>query len=163
MEQRRRCGLDDEAAAMVVRAEEDEVRQQQLGCSSLVVDEETLAARSRNEQPAATMVDAPMAEHQQNGGAGEDEAVATGHLPANDMLLAASEALAAQVTEEHFAKGMIYPPFGNIRKISAYIAASTVAAKAYELGVATRISRHADLVTYADESCMYTPNYRSYR
>nr|XP_016485474.1 PREDICTED: NADP-dependent malic enzyme-like [Nicotiana tabacum] len=86
-----------------------------------------------------------------------------GHLPANDMLLAASEALAAQVTEEHFAKGMIYPPFGNIRKISAYIAASTVAAKAYELGVATRISRHADLVTYADESCMYTPNYRSYR
>lgn len=45
----------------------------------------------------------------------------------------AAEALAAQVTEEHFAKGLLYPPFKNIRKISAHIAAS-VAAKAYELG-----------------------------
>lgn len=79
----------------------------------------------------------------------------------DDMLLAASEALAAQVTEEHYAKGMIYPPFADIRKISAHIAAS-VAAKAYELGVATRLPRPADLVKYA-ESCMYTPNYRSYR
>ncbi|OIT30211.1 PREDICTED: NADP-dependent malic enzyme-like [Nicotiana attenuata] len=79
----------------------------------------------------------------------------------DDMLLAASEALAAQVTEEHFAKGMIYPPFADIRKISAHIAAS-VATKAYELGVATRLPRPANLVKYA-ESCMYTPNYRSYR
>ncbi|KAK4343420.1 hypothetical protein RND71_036514 [Anisodus tanguticus] len=79
----------------------------------------------------------------------------------NDMLLAASEALAAQVTEEHYAKGMIYPPFANIRKISAHIAA-TVAAKAYQLGVATRLPQPADLVKYA-ESCMYTPNYRNYR
>ncbi|KAK4352914.1 hypothetical protein RND71_028432 [Anisodus tanguticus] len=79
----------------------------------------------------------------------------------DDMLLAASEALAAQVTDEHYAKGMIYPPFADIRKISAHIAAS-VAAKAYELGVATRLPRPADLVKYA-ESCMYTPNYRSYR
>ncbi|MCD7456933.1 Malic enzyme [Datura stramonium] len=79
----------------------------------------------------------------------------------DDMLLAASEALASQVTEEHYAKGMIYPPFADIRKISAHIAAS-VAAKAYELGVATRLPRPADLVKYA-ESCMYTPNYRSYR
>ncbi|CAN4097507.1 unnamed protein product [Withania somnifera] len=79
----------------------------------------------------------------------------------DDMLIAASEALAAQVTEEHYAKGMIYPPFADIRKISAHIAAS-VAAKAYELGVATHLPRPADLVKYA-ESCMYTPNYRSYR
>ncbi|XP_060213323.1 NADP-dependent malic enzyme-like [Lycium barbarum] len=79
----------------------------------------------------------------------------------DDMLLAASEALAAQVTDEHYAKGMIYPSFADIRKISAHIAAS-VAAKAYELGVATRLPRPADLVKYA-ESCMYTPNYRSYR
>ncbi|KAK4786612.1 hypothetical protein SAY86_010445 [Trapa natans] len=34
----------------------------------------------------------------------------------DDMLLAASEALAAQVTEENFEKGLIYPPFSNIRK-----------------------------------------------
>ncbi|KAL0407744.1 UNVERIFIED_CONTAM: NADP-dependent malic enzyme [Sesamum radiatum] len=79
----------------------------------------------------------------------------------DDMLLAASEALAAQVTEENYAKGLIYPPFTNIRKISAHIAAN-VAAKAYELGLASHLPRPKDLVKYA-ESCMYTPVYGSYR
>ncbi|KAI3801986.1 hypothetical protein L1987_30106 [Smallanthus sonchifolius] len=79
----------------------------------------------------------------------------------DEMLLAASEALANQVTQEHYDKGMIYPPLTNIRKISANIAAN-VAAKAYDLGLATRLPRPADLVKYA-ESCMYTPNYRAYR
>ncbi|XP_039116007.1 NADP-dependent malic enzyme [Dioscorea cayenensis subsp. rotundata] len=79
----------------------------------------------------------------------------------DDMLLAASEALAAQVTQENFEKGLIYPPFTNIRKISANIAAN-VAAKAYELGLATKLPRPENLVKYA-ESCMYTPVYRSYR
>ncbi|XVE52028.1 hypothetical protein DITRI_Ditri02bG0087400 [Diplodiscus trichospermus] len=79
----------------------------------------------------------------------------------DDMLLAASEALAAQVTQEDFDKGLIYPPFKNIRKISAHIAAN-VAAKAYELGLATRQPQPKDLVKYA-ESCMYSPAYRSYR
>ncbi|KAK1256818.1 hypothetical protein QJS04_geneDACA015683 [Acorus gramineus] len=79
----------------------------------------------------------------------------------DDMLLAASEALAQQVTEENLENGLIYPPFKIIRKISAHIAAS-VAAKAYDLGLATRLPRPVDLVKYA-ESCMYTPNYRSYR
>ncbi|GJN35844.1 hypothetical protein PR202_gb24655 [Eleusine coracana subsp. coracana] len=79
----------------------------------------------------------------------------------DDMLLAASEALAEQVTEEHFGKGLIFPPFTNIRGISARIAAK-VAAKAYELGLASRLPRPDDLVKYA-ESCMYTPAYRSYR
>ncbi|CAK7337491.1 unnamed protein product [Dovyalis caffra] len=79
----------------------------------------------------------------------------------DDMLLAASEALAGQVTEDHLAKGLIYPPFSNIRTISAHIAAK-VAAKAYELGVATRLPRPENLVKYA-ESCMYSPAYRMYR
>ncbi|KAJ4825746.1 NADP-dependent malic enzyme 4, chloroplastic [Turnera subulata] len=79
----------------------------------------------------------------------------------DDMLLAASEALAAQVSQENFDNGLIYPPFRNIRKISAHIAAS-VAAKAYELGLATRLPQPKDLVQYA-ESCMYSPSYRSYR
>ncbi|XP_018845479.1 NADP-dependent malic enzyme [Juglans regia] len=79
----------------------------------------------------------------------------------DDMLLAASEALAAQVTRENFDKGLIYPPFSNIRKISAHIAAN-VAAKAYDLGLASRLPRPKDLVKYA-ESCMYSPIYRSYR
>ncbi|XP_041021092.1 NADP-dependent malic enzyme-like isoform X4 [Juglans microcarpa x Juglans regia] len=78
----------------------------------------------------------------------------------DDMLLAASEALAAQVTQENFDKGLIYPPFSNIRKISAHIAAD-VAAMAYRLGLASRLPQPKDLVKYA-ESCMYTPIYRSY-
>ncbi|OMO94135.1 Malic oxidoreductase [Corchorus capsularis] len=79
----------------------------------------------------------------------------------DDMLLAASEALASQVTDEHYAKGLIYPPFTNIRKISAHIAAK-VAAKAYELGLASHLPQPEDLVKYA-ESCMYNPVYRNYR
>ena len=79
----------------------------------------------------------------------------------DDMLLAASESLASQVSQENFADGLIYPPFTNIRKISAHIAAK-VAAKVYELGFASRLPRPENLVKYA-ESCMYTPTYRSYR
>ncbi|CAN1240939.1 NADP-dependent malic enzyme [Linum perenne] len=78
----------------------------------------------------------------------------------NQTLLAA-EALAAQVTDEEYGKGLIYPPFTKIRKISAEIAAK-VAAKAYELGLASRLPRPADLVKYA-ESCMYSPVYRNFR
>jgi malate dehydrogenase (oxaloacetate-decarboxylating)(NADP+) len=79
----------------------------------------------------------------------------------DDMMLAAAEALAEQVTEEHLEKGLVYPPFRSIRKISAHIAAK-VAAKSYELGLATRLPRPADLLAFA-ESCMYNPLYRSYR
>ncbi|KAK6914826.1 Malic enzyme, NAD-binding [Dillenia turbinata] len=79
----------------------------------------------------------------------------------DDMLLAASEALANQVADENYENGLIYPPFSNIRKISANIAAS-VAAKVYELGLATCLPRPDDLVKYA-ESCMYSPAYRGYR
>ncbi|KAL0319303.1 UNVERIFIED_CONTAM: NADP-dependent malic enzyme, chloroplastic [Sesamum angustifolium] len=79
----------------------------------------------------------------------------------DDMLLAASEALATQVSQENLDNGLIYPPFANIRKISAHIAAR-VAAKAYELGLATRLPQPRNLVEYA-ESCMYSPNYHNYR
>ncbi|XP_074286977.1 NADP-dependent malic enzyme [Silene latifolia] len=79
----------------------------------------------------------------------------------DDMLLAASEALASQVTEEHFKKGLIFPPFTNIRKISAHIA-TKVAEKAYELGLASRLPQPKDLFKFA-ESCMYSPIYRNYR
>ncbi|XP_078429024.1 NADP-dependent malic enzyme-like [Wolffia australiana] len=79
----------------------------------------------------------------------------------DDMLLAAAEALAKQVTEENYASGLIYPRFSNIRKISAHIAAS-VAATVYDLGLASRLPRPVDLVRHA-ESCMYSPTYRNYR
>lgn len=88
--------------------------------------------------------------------------IISGAIRVNDgMLLAASEALASQAIPENFEKGLIYPPFSNIRKISAHIAAS-VAAKAYELGLASHLPRPKDLVKYA-ESCMYSPVYRNYR
>ncbi|KAK6927343.1 Malic enzyme, N-terminal domain [Dillenia turbinata] len=78
----------------------------------------------------------------------------------DDMLLAASEALALQVTQEHFDKGLLYPPFTNIRKISANIAAK-VAAKVYDLGLATHLPRPQNLMKHA-ERCMYNPAYRCY-
>ncbi|GFZ08594.1 NADP-malic enzyme 3 [Actinidia rufa] len=79
----------------------------------------------------------------------------------DDMLLAACNgSFGSSSDEENYAKGLIYPPFSNIRKISAQIAAN-VAAKAYELGLASRLPRPKDLVKFA-ESCMYSPIYRSY-
>ncbi|KAF5808394.1 putative malate dehydrogenase (oxaloacetate-decarboxylating) (NADP(+)) [Helianthus annuus] len=63
----------------------------------------------------------------------------------DDMLLAASEALAAQITLEHIEKGLIYPPFTNIRKY-----------------LASRFPQPENLIAYA-ASCMYSPNYQKYR
>ncbi|KAE8700407.1 NADP-dependent malic enzyme [Hibiscus syriacus] len=79
----------------------------------------------------------------------------------DNMLLEVSKALASQVTEKHYEKGMIYPPFKDIRKISANIAAK-VAAKAYQLGLASHLPQPEDLVESA-EKCMYNPVYRCYR
>ncbi|CAN7047538.1 unnamed protein product [Brassica rapa subsp. trilocularis] len=105
----------------------------------------------------------------------------------DDMLLAAAEALAGQVSKENYEKGMIYPSFSSIRKISAHIAAN-VATKAYELGIslfalsflfvsfafslktkdigltglAGRLPRPKEIVKCA-ESSMYSPTYRIYR
>ncbi|KAK4753976.1 hypothetical protein SAY87_002080 [Trapa incisa] len=79
----------------------------------------------------------------------------------DEILLAAAEGLAGQVTQENVEKGLIYPPFKNIRNISAHIAAQ-VAAKAYDLGLASQLPRPEDLVKYA-KSCMYSPVYQNYR
>ncbi|KAK7399063.1 hypothetical protein VNO78_10238 [Psophocarpus tetragonolobus] len=79
----------------------------------------------------------------------------------NDMHLAALDALAKPVSEENYEKGLIYPPFFDIGKFSANIAAN-VAAKANKLLLATRLPRPQNLVKYA-ESCMYTPVYRNCR
>ncbi|XP_020970259.1 NADP-dependent malic enzyme-like [Arachis ipaensis] len=108
----------------------------------------------------------------------------------DEMLLAASEALATQVSQENYDKGLIYPPFSNIRKISAHIAANVAARhmnlvsfmKYFEFqttllcflfntyifcavfgktGLVSHLPRPKDLVKYA-ESCMYSPGYRNY-
>jgi len=62
--------------------------------------------------------------------------------------------LAAQVTQENFDKGLIYPPFRNIRKISAEIAAK-VAAKAYELGESFFVRIHPSAICSYGSQYMY--------
>jgi malate dehydrogenase (oxaloacetate-decarboxylating)(NADP+) len=79
----------------------------------------------------------------------------------DDMFLAAAEALASQIKPDHLAKNQLYPSFTEIREISAHIGAA-VAAKAYKLGLATRLPQPKDLLTCA-RSSMYTPTYRKYR
>ncbi|KAL3747385.1 hypothetical protein ACJRO7_016205 [Eucalyptus globulus] len=76
--------------------------------------------------------------------------VISGSLRVHDqMLLAALEALASQVSPEDFEKGLIYPPLRNIRKISAQVAAN-VAEVDYDLGLATRLPRPGNVVEYAE-------------
>jgi malic enzyme len=73
----------------------------------------------------------------------------THHIFCCVCFLGTAEALAAQVTQENFDKGLIYPPFTNIREISAQIAAK-VAGKAYELG-------ESDDYRSAPQICFPTP------
>ncbi|WZZ50155.1 hypothetical protein YC2023_050262 [Brassica napus] len=70
-------------------------------------------------------------------------------FPGQVRFVVYTEALASQVTEENFADRLIYPPFTNIRKISANIAASDWQ---------SNLPRPKDLVKMA-ESCMYSPVY----
>ncbi|CAK9231250.1 unnamed protein product [Sphagnum troendelagicum] len=79
----------------------------------------------------------------------------------DDMFLAAAEALAAQIRPEHLEKRQLFPSLKEIRSISAHVGAA-VAAKAYQLGLATRLPQPEDLFSYA-KRCMYTPTYRQYR
>ncbi|CAI5526388.1 unnamed protein product [Closterium sp. Naga37s-1] len=79
----------------------------------------------------------------------------------DEMFLAAAEALAAQVSDDDREQGRVYPPIWKIRQISAHIA-KAVAAKAYDLGVATNLPKPPDLLSYAF-SKMYNPHYRSFR
>ncbi|MGB7920342.1 MAG: NAD-dependent malic enzyme [Desulfobacterales bacterium] len=77
----------------------------------------------------------------------------------DEMFLAAAQTLAAEVTEEDFKRGSIYPPLGHIREISAKIAIA-VCEVAYEQGLAVN-PRPNDLAAFI-KSQMYEPNYRSY-
>ncbi|MFP6660772.1 MAG: malic enzyme-like NAD(P)-binding protein, partial [Myxococcota bacterium] len=51
------------------------------------------------------------------------------------MFLVAGRALADQLTDEELAGGLLYPPRGRIRQVSAAIAAQ-VAEKIFDLGLA---------------------------
>ena len=77
----------------------------------------------------------------------------------DEMFLEAAKTLAAEVTEDDFKRGSIYPPLGHIREISAKIA-TAVCEVAYEQGLAVT-PRPDDLQAFI-KSQMYEPNYRSY-
>ena len=77
----------------------------------------------------------------------------------DEMFLAAAQTLAAEVSEDDFKRGSIYPPLGYIREISAKIA-TAVCEVAYQQGLAGN-PRPNDLAAYIN-SQMYEPNYRSY-
>jgi len=77
-----------------------------------------------------------------------------------EMLLACAKVLANLVTDEDIAKGAVLPPFSRIRKISCKIA-KKVAAKAYDLGIATRLPRPVDLHAEIKKS-QFRPVYTKY-
>ena len=77
----------------------------------------------------------------------------------DEMFLAAAQTLAAEVSEDDFKRGSIYPPLGHIREISAKIA-TAVCEVAYEQGLAVN-PRPDDLSAFI-KSQMYEPNYRNY-
>ena len=77
----------------------------------------------------------------------------------DEMFMAAAKALAALVEERDLAQGRIYPPLGEIRQVSAVIAAA-VAEVAYAQNLAT-VPRPANLRQFM-QAAMYEPTYREY-
>lgn len=75
----------------------------------------------------------------------------------DEMLLTASEAVAEQISEEDFAKGLIYPPIKNIRKVSVNVAVK-VAEEIFKSGLA-RVKKPRDIRKFI-KSKMYEPVYK---
>ncbi len=74
----------------------------------------------------------------------------------DDMFLIAARALANQVSDEHLARGLIYPPLKDIRDVSAVVAASLV--EDMEGSADTRGLPRADTVERM-KALMYEPVY----
>jgi len=72
----------------------------------------------------------------------------------DEMVAAATAALADCTTEEDFAQGRIYPDINRIREISIHIAAR-VMATAYEQGLAQLKPRPNDLIEYVKSNMWY--------
>jgi len=89
-------------------------------------------------------------------GVGLGAIVARSTRVTDEMFMAAAVALASQVTQADLDMGSLYPPIGEIRRVSAHIA-TAVAEVAYQQGHA-QAARPGDLRSYV-ESCMYEPKY----
>jgi len=77
----------------------------------------------------------------------------------DEMFFVAAKTLAENVSEEDLAKGSIYPPLRDIRKVSLAIA-EAVATVAYREGLA-ELPKPPDLRAYL-ETQIYEPVYESY-
>jgi len=75
----------------------------------------------------------------------------------DEMLLTASEAVAEQITEEDFSKGLIYPPIKNIREVSVNVAVK-VAEEIFRSGLA-RVKKPKNIRKFI-KSKMYEPVYK---
>jgi malate dehydrogenase (oxaloacetate-decarboxylating)(NADP+) len=75
----------------------------------------------------------------------------------DEMFIAAAEAVAEQITERDFEKGLIYPAVGNIGRVS-YDVAVRIAEKIFESGLAG-VRRPRDLRKFIAKR-MYRPGYR---
>ena len=75
----------------------------------------------------------------------------------DDMLIAAAEAVAEQVTERDFADGLIYPAVRNIREVSVHVAVR-IAEVIFENGRAG-VRRPKNIRTFIQKQ-MYQPVYR---
>ena len=75
----------------------------------------------------------------------------------DEMLLTASEAVAEQITEEDFSKGLIYPPIKNIREVSINVAVK-VAEEIFRSGLA-RVKKPKNIGKFI-KGKMYEPVYK---
>jgi malate dehydrogenase (oxaloacetate-decarboxylating)(NADP+) len=75
----------------------------------------------------------------------------------DEMLLAASEAVAEQITQEDFNNGLIYPPIKNIRDVSVNVSVK-VAEEIFKSGLA-RVKKPKNIKKFI-RSKMYEPVYR---
>jgi malate dehydrogenase (oxaloacetate-decarboxylating) len=74
----------------------------------------------------------------------------------DEMITAAADALAGQVTDAELARGLLYPDIGRLRETTA-VTAAAVSREAYERGLAG-IERPDDLEAAARDA-MWTPEY----
>jgi malate dehydrogenase (oxaloacetate-decarboxylating)(NADP+) len=75
----------------------------------------------------------------------------------DEMLLTASEAVAEQITQEDFSRGLIYPPIKNIRNVSLNVAIK-VAEEIFRSGLA-RVKKPKNIRKFI-KSKMYEPVYK---
>ncbi len=75
----------------------------------------------------------------------------------DEMLLTASEAVAEQISEEDFSRGLIYPPINNIRDVSINVAVKVVE-EIFRSGLAC-VKRPKDIRKFI-KSKMYEPVYK---